>query len=85
MGQINFKKTFEFSSFSEIFYYGMTRLRSTSLLVFIQCQYTISILKKNNTGENLFKRYSKFQTFDEIFYCGTNLDVFMQCQHTKTL
>ena len=85
MGQINFKKTFEFSSFSEIFCYGMTRLRSTSLLVFIQCQYTISILKKNNMGENLFKKYSKFQTFHEIFYCGTNLDVFMQCQHTKTL
>ena len=85
MGQINFEKPFEFSSFSEIFYHGMTRLRSTSLLVFIQCQYTISILKKNNMGENLFKKYSKFQTFDEIFDCGTNLDVFMQCQHTKTL
>ena len=85
MGQSNFKKPFEFSSFSEIFYYGMTRLRSTSLLVFIKCQYTISILKKNNMGEKLFKKYSKFQTFNEIFYCGTNLDVFMQCQHTKAL
>ena len=31
MGQLNFKKTFEFRSFSEIFYCGRTRLRNTNL------------------------------------------------------
>ena len=39
MGQSNFKKTFEFHNFSEIFYCGMTRLRNMILGVFIQCQY----------------------------------------------
>ena len=31
MGQLNYKKPFELRSFSEIFYYGMTRLRNTNL------------------------------------------------------
>ena len=41
--------------------------------------------------QSLFKKHSKFQNFDEIFYCGmtrlrnTNLEVFMQCQHTRTI
>ena len=40
--------------------------------------------------QSLFKKHSKFQNFDEIFYCGmtrlrnTNLDIFIQCQYTKT-
>ena len=42
-------------------------------------------------GQSLFKKHSKFQNFDEIFYCGmtrlrnTNLDVFIQCQYTRTV
>ena len=42
-------------------------------------------------GQILFKKHSKFQTFDEIFYCGmtrlmnTNLDTFIQCQHSRKI
>ena len=41
--------------------------------------------------QSLFKKHSKFQNFDEIFYCGmtrlrnTYLDVFIQCQHPRTI
>ena len=39
-------------------------------------------------GQSLFKKYLKFQNFDETFYCGMtrlmNLDVFIQCQYTRT-
>ena len=70
MGQGNFKKPFEFNSFIEIFYCGMTRLRYTSLGVFIQSQYTRTILKSKNMRQILFKKHTKFQNFDEILYCG---------------
>ena len=70
MGQRNFKKPFEFHSFSGIFYCGMTRLRDTSLGVFIHCQYTRTILRNKSMGQRLFKKHSDFQNFDEIFYCG---------------
>ena len=42
-------------------------------------------------GKCLFKKHSKFQNFDEIFYCGmtrlrnTSLDVSIQYQHTRTI
>ena len=42
-------------------------------------------------GQSLFKKHSTFQSFDENFYCGmtrlrnTNLYVFIQCQHTRTI
>ena len=42
-------------------------------------------------GQSLFKKHSKFQNFDEIFYCGitrfrsTNLDVFIPFQYTSTI
>ena len=42
-------------------------------------------------GQSLFKKHSKFQNFNEIFYCdmtrlrNTNLDIFIHCQHTKTI
>ena len=42
-------------------------------------------------GQSLFKKHSKFQNFDEIFYCGMtrlrdmNLDVCIQCQHTRII
>ena len=81
MGQCNFKKSLEFHSFSEIFYHGMTRLRNTNLGVFMQCQYTRTILRNKNMGQSLTKKLSKFQNFDEIFYSGmtrlmnVNLDV----------
>ena len=61
MGQRNFKKPFEFNSFSEIFYCGLTILKNTNLDVFIQCQHTRTILRNENIGESLFKKYSKFQ------------------------
>ena len=50
MGQRSFKKHFKFHNFSEIFYYDMTRLRNTNLSVFIQCQYTRTILRNKNMG-----------------------------------
>ena len=39
-------------------------------------------------GQSLFKKHAKFGNFSKIFYCdmtrlrNTNLDVFIQCQHT---
>ena len=69
MGQRNFKKLFEFHHFSEIFYCGMTRLRKTNLIVFIQCEYTRTILRNKNMGQSLFKKHSKFLIFNKIFYC----------------
>ena len=42
-------------------------------------------------GQSLFKKHSKFQNFDEIFYCGMtrfrnmNLDIFIQCKYTGTI
>ena len=69
----------------------MTRLRDTNLDVFIQCQYTRTILRKKNMGLRLFKKYSKFQNFGGIFcssmtrlrntilnYCGL-------CQYVKAI
>ena len=64
MGQRNFKKPFEFHNFSEIFYCGMTRLKNMNIDVFMQCQYTISILRNKNMGQSLFKKHSKFLNFD---------------------
>ena len=69
----------------------MARLRKTNLHVFIQRQYTRTILRNKNMGQSQFKKHSKFQNFDEIFYCdmtrlkNTNFDVFMQCQYTRTI
>ena len=42
-------------------------------------------------GQRNFKKPFEFHNFSEIFYCGmsrlrnTNLDVFIQCQHTRTI
>ena len=91
MGQSNFKKTFEFHNFSEIFYCGMTRLRNMILGVFIQLQHTRNILRSENMGQSLFNKYSKFSKFYEILYCGMTrfrnikLGVFRQYQNTKTI
>ena len=69
----------------------MTRLRNTYLYVFIQCQHTRTILRKKNMRQSLFKKYSKFQKFDEILYCGmtrfrnVKLGVFRQYQNTDTI
>ena len=88
MGQRNFKKLFEFHSFSEIFYCEITRHRNTNLDVFIQCQHTRTILRNENMGQSLFKKYSKSQKFNEILCCGmtrfrnVELDVFRQYQNT---
>ena len=57
MGKRSFKKPFEFNSFSEIFYRGMTRLGNVNLYVFIQCQHTRTILRNENVGQSRFKKY----------------------------
>ena len=69
----------------------MTRLGNTNLSIFIQCQYLTTILRNKNMGQSLFKKHSKFQSFDEIFYYdinrlnNKNLDAFMPCHYTKTI
>ena len=89
MEQSNFKEPFEFRSFSEIFYCAMARPRNLNLIVFIQCQYTRTILRNKIMGQSLFKKHSKFQNVGEICYCGmtsvrkTNLDTFIQRQYTR--
>ena len=48
-------------------------------------------LRNKNMGQSLFKKYSKFQNFDQIFYCSmtrfrnTNLNGFIQCQYIRTI
>ena len=69
MGQYNFNKPFEFHNFSEISYYGMTRLRNVDLSVFIPWKYT-KTLRNKNMGQGLFKKHLKYQDFDKIFYRG---------------
>ena len=66
MGQSMFKKHLKFQNFDEILYFGMTRLRNTYFVVFIQCLHTRTILRKKNIGQSLFKKYSKFQKFNEM-------------------
>ena len=39
----------------------MTRLRNMNLSVFLQCQYTRTILRNKSIGQNSFKKHSKFQ------------------------
>ena len=69
----------------------MTRLRNTNLDVFIQCQYTRTILRKKNMGQRLFKRYSEFLNFDEMLYCGmtrlrnTILNYCGLCRYVKAI
>ena len=53
----------------EILCCGMARLRNTNLDVFIQCQYTRTILRKKNMGQSLIKKRSKFLNLNEVFYC----------------
>ena len=66
----NFKKAVELHNFSEIFYCGMTWLRNTNLKVFIQRQYTRTILRKKNMRHmSLFKKHSKFVIVNKVFYC----------------
>ena len=68
MGQRNFKKPSEFHNLNEIFYCGMIRLKNTGLGVFIQCQYTRTILRNENMRQSLLKKHLKFQKFDKILY-----------------
>ena len=69
MVQLNFKKPFEFKSFNQIFYFGLTRLRNTNLGVFMHRQYTRTILRRKNMRQSLSKDNSKFQKFNEIVSC----------------
>ena len=66
VGQRNFK-SFEFNSFSEIFYCGMTKLTNTCLGVVIQFQYTGTILRYENMGQSLFKKHSNFKISMKYF------------------
>ena len=47
----------------KILYCVMTRFRNVKLGDFTQYQNTKAILKKKNTGQNCFKKLSKFQRF----------------------
>ena len=53
MGQSNFKKPFEFNSFSEIFFGDMKRVRNTNLNVFTQWQHIKTILRNKNIGQSV--------------------------------
>ena len=70
MGQHNFNEKFELHNLSEIFYFGMTKLRNMNLSVFIQCQYTRAILRKKNMGHTLLKKHSNLLIFNKVFYCN---------------
>ena len=92
MGQSLFKKHSKFQNFDKIFYSSMNTFRNMNLDVFIQCQDTRIILRIENMGQSLFKKYSVFhQKFDEILYFGmtrfrnVKLGVFRQYQNTKTI
>ena len=63
MEQSLFKKHLKFQNFDEIVYCGITALRETNLDVFIQFQYTRTILRRKKLGQSLFKKHLKFQIF----------------------
>ena len=91
MEQSLFKKHSNSQNFDEIFCFGMTRLRNADFRVFIQFQYTRTILRNKYIGQSLFKKHSKFQKFNEILYCGmtrfrnVELSVFRKYQNTETI
>ena len=57
----------------------------------VSIKYVRAILKNENMGQSLFKKYSKFQNFDEILYCGmtkfrnVKLDVSRWYQNITTI
>ena len=63
----HFKKPTKFRKFIELFHCCMTRLRNTNMGVFMQCQYTRTILRNKNMGQSQFKKHSKFQNFHKYF------------------
>ena len=69
----------------------MTRLRNANLDICIGCQHTRIILRNENMEQSLFKKYSKFQKFDEVLCCrmtrfrNVKLVVFRQYQNPKTI
>ena len=71
MGPRNFNKPSEFSSFSEIFYCDMTRLKNTNLVVFVQCQVHKNYFKKNKGLFKISLRYFAWhdQTQEHKFGC----------------
>ena len=60
VGHIHFKKLMKFRKFIEIFHCCMTRIKNTNLGVFIQCQYTRTILRNKNMGQSLLTKHSQF-------------------------
>ena len=67
MRQRYFKKSFEFHNFSEIFYCSMTRLRKTSLGVFIQCQCTRTILRNKSMDRVCLRNIQNFKILMKYF------------------
>ena len=43
----------------------MTRPRNSNLIIYMQCQYTRTVLGYKNMEQSLFKKHSRFQKFDE--------------------
>ena len=88
MGLSLFKKHSNFRNFDEMIYCGMTKIRSTNLHVFIQCQCTRTILRNKNMGQSLLQKHSTFLIFN--FYCdmskrGTNSRKFLEDIFTQKL
>ena len=67
MGQGNSTKRFKFNSFSQIFYYGMTRHRNKKSSKFIRK----NSFKKGKYEETNFKKLFKFHNSSELFCHGT--------------
>ena len=63
MGQRNFKKPFEFHSFSEIFYCAMIRLRNTILNYCGLSQYVKAVKLKKIVGKSLLKENDILKSF----------------------
>ena len=61
MGQRLLKKHSKFQYFIE------ARLGSGTRFYVSTCQYTRTILRNENVGQSLFKKYSKSQKFDEFY------------------
>ena len=67
MKQSLFKKHSKFESFSEIFYCDMTRLRNTNLDVFIQCQYTRTIIRNKNIDRVCLRNNQNFKNLMKYY------------------
>ena len=67
MKQSLFNKHSKFESFNEIFYCDMTRLRNTNLDVFIQCQYTRTIIRNKNIDRVCLRNNQNFKNLMKYY------------------